>query len=98
MGEDPNQNKQKRTSSINASSGDGDTKWYSVRIGQSVRDKITKFIKESKTIGGYDFDQRSAYDLALRDTLTHLGKSDEKFLSLLPPNSKLNAGKKPNTF
>ena len=77
--------KQTRSSTANDSKGKQDPHWYSVRIGKSVRDRITKYVQTSEDIGSFDYEAVEGYELALKATIAHLGDTDDKYLTLLEP-------------
>jgi len=56
-----------------------------VRIGKSVRDRISKFVKTDADIASFEYDGVKGWELALKATILHLGDSDDKYLTLLEP-------------
>ena len=57
-----------------------------MRIGKSVRDRISKFVKTNSAIASFEYDSVEGWELALKATILHLGDSDDKYLTLLEPH------------
>ena len=78
--------KQTHSSTGKGSNVKQDPHWYGVRIGKSVRDRISKFVKTNDDISSFDYDGVEGYKLALKATIAHLGDTDDKYLTLLEPH------------
>ena len=60
--------------------------WFSSRIGETIRLKISGFITVRKEYSSYDYSEVSVYDHVLKEVIENLAETDPRYNSLLDPN------------